>query len=547
MARLIRIEKPESGLDVFLKEISAYLSPQYQLAKRQEERADARLELSKRQMAENEKRYQDSLTQQRFQNDISSQNAEINKETFELNKRNSEYAIARQDLDESFAGMNSRQLANANIDSFGIGIEDPTVNLRIKKYAQSRIDNAKEQFKTISNTLDLYNSQNPESPMTIDTALDVFKNDDSINKVFTDAYFSKGDLSPKERAQISTITPRLTSLRKQQSDLFAQQASGIAGADDALAEVTLTINKLQSKLDNMLGFSSSNISGSNIDAYGNQGASATTTELPDFLIPDDKKGIGEFVSNDMYNVLFADEESTFDNAVDVANRNASGEDVKDVVIEQGDEQQGAMNYTMNSVQEAVDSGEIKNKEDARELEIPESIISGLNFAQAGATSGQPTPPTEDLDLFPVLKTPQQEQVKSNETKKKKTRSRFLPLIDFNKRLEKINSFEKQLKETPVKNKKKQNRLNAKIDKVKKSIAKDFSKVYDGAMSVENYLDVMSRNDLARLISIYKENQDSVSEADNPNSFKNTMKSGVDNMLEGLGTTLDLLQYRNPYR
>lgn len=547
MARLIRIEKPESGLDVFLKEISAYLSPQYQLAKRQEERADARLELSKRQMAENERRYQDSLTQQRFQNDISSQNAEINKETFELNKRNSEYAIARQDLDESFAGMNSRQLANANIDSFGIGIEDPTVNLRIKKYAQSRIDNAKEQFKTISNTLDLYNSQNPESPMTIDTALDVFKNDDSINKVFTDAYFSKGDLSPKERAQISTITPRLTSLRKQQSDLFTQQASGIAGADDALAEVTLTINKLQSKLDNMLGFSSSNISGSNIDAYSNQGASETTTELPDFLIPDDKKGIGDFVSNDMYNVLFSDEESTLDNAVDVANRNASGEDVKDVVIEQGDEQQGAMNYTMNSVQEAVDSGEIKNEEDARELDIPESIISGLNFAQAGATSGQPTPPTEDLDLFPVLKTPQQEQVKSNETKKKKTRSRFLPLIDFNKRLEKINSFEKQLKETPVKNKNKQNRLNARIDKVKKSIARDFSKVYDGAMSVENYLDVMSRNDLARLISIYKENQDSVSEADNPNSFKNTMKSGVDNMLEGLGTTLDLLQYRNPYR
>lgn len=297
----------------------------------------------------------------------------------------------------------------------------------------------------------------------------------------------------------------------------------------------------------MLGFSSSNINDSNINPYSNQGASATTTELPDFLIPDDKKGIGEFVSNDMYNALFADEESTFDNAVDVANRNASGEDVKDVVIEQGDEQQGAINYTMNSVQEAVDSGEIKNEEDARELEIPESIISGLNFAKAGATSGQPTPPTEDLDLFPVLKTPQQEQVKSNETKKKKTRSRFLPLIDFRKRLKKINSFEKQLKETPVKNKNKQNRLNAKIDKVKKSIAKDFSKVYDGAMSVENYLDVMSRNDLARLISIYKENQDSVSEADNPNSFKNTMKSGVDNMLEGLGTTLDLLQYRNPYR
>ena len=127
------------------------------------------------------------------------------------------------------------------------------------------------------------------------------------------------------------------------------------------------------------------------------------------------------------------------------------------------------------------------------------------------------------------------------------------MIDFTNRLKRIDLFESKLQETPIKNKKKQSKLNAKINKIKKSIVKDFSKIYDsseGAMSIpRKYTEgtSMSRNELARLISIYNEGQDSLPEVENPNSFKNTMSRGASNMLEGLGTTLDLLQFKNPYR
>ena len=193
----IVIQEPESGLDVFLKELSKYTSPQYQLSLREQNRADAKLELSKRQMADNERRYQDSLTQQKFENDRAIASDNRAEEQFEINKRNSEYAIARQSIDDAFAGMNPRQVVNTNIDSLLIGIEDPTVNLRSRKYAESIINRGKKQFEMVSSTLDIYNNQNPESPMTLDTALDVFRDDKSINKVFTDAYFSKGDLNDR--------------------------------------------------------------------------------------------------------------------------------------------------------------------------------------------------------------------------------------------------------------------------------------------------------------------------------------------------------------
>ena len=58
---------------------------------------------------------------------------------------------------------------------------------------------------------------------------------------------------------------------------------------------------------------------------------------------------------------------------------------------------------------------------------------------------------------------------------------------------------------------------------------------------------MSRNELARLISIYNEGVGKSSEKSQPSEFTNTMRRGLDNMLQGAATSLDLLQYRPPYR
>ena len=46
--RQIVLQEPDSGLDVFLKEVSKYFSPEYQAMQREQERADARLELQKK-------------------------------------------------------------------------------------------------------------------------------------------------------------------------------------------------------------------------------------------------------------------------------------------------------------------------------------------------------------------------------------------------------------------------------------------------------------------------------------------------------------------
>lgn len=529
MARRIVLQEPESGLDVFLKELSRYASPQYQLSLREQERADARLELSKRQMDENERRYQDSLRQQKFRNDRAIASEEIANERFQFNKRNSEYAIARQNIDDAFAGMNPRQAANMNIDSLVIGIEDPNVNLRSRKYAESLINRGKQQFDRISSTLDIYNNQNPESPMTLDTALDVFRDDKSINKVFTDAYFSKGDLTDRERAQISTITPRLTSLRKQQADLLVQKASGVTGVDDALAEVIVNIDNLQGKLDSILQTSSTQRGDATIDPYSAMGAS--TTPLSDNLglnplIPEDT-----FASDDMYNVLFSDEEGIVDSAVDMANRNASGEDVKDVTLLQ-DKSVDEYDPTDESLDEEspIPPAFVETASDSTEgSDVLNTLLSGLGSAQAEETRKP----------------------------KRKTRSRLLPLIDFTARLNRLDLFQEQLDKTPAKNRKKQESLNKKINKVKESIVKDFSKIYDsseGDLSIDpRYTErtklgvPMSRNELARLISLYNESGGDINEEGAISNFRNTMSSGLDNMLQGLGTTLELLQYKPPFR
>ena len=395
------LQEPESGLDIFLREIARYASPQYQLSLREQERADARLELSKRQMDENEERYQDSLRQQKFRNDRAIATENIAKERFEINKRNSEYAIARQNIDDSFSGMNPRQLSNANIESLLIGIEDPTVKLRSRKYAESLRNRGRERFKRISSTLDIYNSQNPESPMTLNTALDVFKDDESINKVLNDAYFSKGDLSDMEKAQISTITPRLTSLRKQQQDLLIKSASDIAGADDALAEVMINISNLQKRLDSILQTSSTQRGESTIDAYETTTTPKTRLVPPvELFDPIDSLSLAgvEFEDRELYDTLFSDDEDIAESAIDIANRNVSEENVGNVIIDTS--QEPATELDEGVTKKDIEDMLAKAKEQGKKEEVTflESALSGLSSLDAMERK-EPDIETVEAELF----------------------------------------------------------------------------------------------------------------------------------------------------
>lgn len=551
MARRIILQEPDSGLDVFLKELSKYASPQYQLALKDQNRADARLELSKRQMGVNEDRYQDSLEQQRFQNKIATQNAEINKEKFEIDKSNSNFEIAKQYINESFSGMNAQEIAGMNIDSLLIDVADPRAKSRARQYANNIQGSGKRQLQTITSRMNLYNQgKDTDSQISKAEALDLFGDDKTYNEFLVNNYLKQGSLNDEQKYLINSNTTRLTALRKNQSDLLTQQASGI-DVTDALAQNNIVIQNLQGEIDRILKPSGDDSTRTNIDAYGKT-SRTITNPLDNNPILSPLRPEDTFASNDMYNVLFSDDEDIAESAISMANRNASGEDVGDVVIEDGKviESLPAMELEEGITEKELKDMLAKAKKEGTEEEIGflERQISGLSTAQTGTGGEQVPPPSENLDLFS-----NQEQRKRSQAKKKKARSEFLPMIDFTNRLKRIDLFESKLQETPIKNKKKQSKLNAKINKIKKSIVKDFSKIYDsseGAMSIpRKYTEgtSMSRNELARLISIYNEGQDSLPEVENPNSFKNTMSRGASNMLEGLGTTLDLLQFKNPYR
>ena len=457
MARRIVLQEPESGLDVFLKELSKYASPQYQLSLREQERADARLELSKRQMDENEDRYQDSLNQQKFQNDIASQNAEINKEKFQIEKSNSDFEIAKQYINESFSGMNAEDIAGTEIESLLIDVKDIKAKSRARQYAENIIKSGRRQLGTIVSRMNLYNQgKDAKSKISKAEALDLFGDDKTYNEFLVNNYLKQGRLTDVQKALISSNTSRLTSLRSNQIDLIEKKASGLDVSDEELSEVAFTIQTLQEGIDSILQPPNTQRGDSNRDPYSGIGALDNVLSNDQGLSP--LKPEDGFATDDMYNVLFSDDEDIVDSAVDMASRNASGKDVKDVNIASSEDQ----------------------------MAFTDVLLSGLSSAKA----------------------------EENKKPKRKTRSKFLPLIDFTSRLNKLDLFQEQLDKTPVKNEKKQKSLNNKIDKIKKSIVKDFSKIYDsseGALSIDpRYTErtksgaSMSRNELARLMSLYNE-------------------------------------------
>ena len=211
----IIIQEPESGLDVFLKELSKYTSPQYQLALKDQNRADARLELSKRQMGINEERYQDSLEQQRFQNKIATQNAEINKEKFEIDKSNSNFEIAKQYINEYFSGMNAQEISGTNIDSLLIDVADQRAKSRARQYANNIQKSGRRQLQTITSRMNLYNQgKDADSQISKAEALDLFGNDKTYNEFLVNNYLKQGSLNDEQKYLINSNTTRLTALRK---------------------------------------------------------------------------------------------------------------------------------------------------------------------------------------------------------------------------------------------------------------------------------------------------------------------------------------------
>ena len=162
----IVLQEPESGLDIFLKEIAKYASPSYQLAQKEQERADARLRLSESQMDVNEQRYQDSLRQRKLENDLRIEESERNKLIFEDNQRTSSYNRGKRYVDESLVGMDAKELRNINVESYLVDIENPKAKQDVRNYVSSLKSAGSRPFDEIISRMDIYNTTNPENPMS---------------------------------------------------------------------------------------------------------------------------------------------------------------------------------------------------------------------------------------------------------------------------------------------------------------------------------------------------------------------------------------------
>ena len=453
----IVLQEPESGLDIFLKEIAKYASPSYQLAQKEQERADARLRLSERQMDVNEQRYQDSLKQRKLENDLRIEESKRNELIFKDNQRTSSYNRGKRYIDESLVGMNAKELRNINVESYLVDIENPKAKQDVRNYVSSLKSAGSRTYDEIMSRRGIYNATNPENPMSEAEALDLFYNDDVYNQYLSRSYLTKGTLTDIDKYTINSLVPRITALRKTNSELLVQQQSGGASVDDALADNIAQLDKLNNKLNTILKFDDDN-TGSNIDAYSN----IPSTELPDFLAPDydPKEGGAElYASDDMYSVLFSDDKDVFDSAVEsmnMATRNASGQDVGSVNLLTGD-----------------DGDDIPPmwKEPATEP------LSGLASLQAG--SNQPIP-SEDVigDLFPN-QTEQQggDAVFSLKEPPPRLKDAKKGIKEFRKSLKDFNRNSKLLSEG-IPNKTVENNVRKSNDELRKKLKEMFSKIYD---------------------------------------------------------------------
>ena len=466
----IVLQEPESGLDIFLKEIAKYASPSYQLAQKEQERADARLRLSERQMDVNEQRYQDSLRQRKLENDLRIEESERNKLIFEDNQRTSSYNRGKRYVDESLVGMDAKELRNINVESYLVDIENPKAKQDVRNYVSSLKSAGSRTFDEIISRMDIYNTTNPENPMSEAEALDLFVNDDVYNEYLSRSYLTKGTLTDIDKARINSLVPRITALRKTNSELLTQQQSGVS-VDDALADNIAQLDNLNNRLNTILKFDDDdNQGGTGANPYGN----IPSTELPDFLAHDydPKEGGAElYASDDMYSVLFSDDKDVFDSAVEsmnMATRNASGQDVESVNLLTGDD---ADKYDPNRAGLDEDTFPAEFTEPATEP------LSGLASLQAG--SNQPIP-NEDVigDLFPN-QTEQQggDAVFSLKEPPPRLKDAKKGIKEFRKLIKDFNRNSKFLSEG-IPDKTSERNLRKSNDKLRKKIKEMFSKIYD---------------------------------------------------------------------
>ena len=379
------IQEPQSGLDLFFEELSKYANPEYQLRQREQDRADARLELSKRQQDEAESRYDDLVTQQEFENNLARQREDRLQSQFEMNEESNIRTNATNIVNEKISGLRLNDIIDTPIDSFLADIEDPKLRAAVKRNFSSIKNKAKSQYSAIMKRRDEFNTRYPDNPMTETDAVDILGNNKAYQEYLSNYYFGKkGDLTEQQEKQVQYLTKQMANYQSRITDLETLQSS-LEGVDKTtdIEELNILNNKAKEKIESILGLSE--VAEGSINPFDTDPTTIQTLSYDDNYL-------ANFYDENTpsYDLLFEDDTSIADKAIDQATRNAN-ENV-DVAIQGGGRPDDAPDDIPDWMFEPITEGG-DDDDDARG-----GIFSGLAGAQA-ATKPKPKQ-QKDRDKIP---------------------------------------------------------------------------------------------------------------------------------------------------
>ncbi len=376
--RPIIIQEPQSGLDTFLTEIAKYASPEYQqqrraneLAeaqqKRNNERADARLELEERRQQQNEQSYSDSLIQQDIINARNKTKAEQETKIFEdnqeINKRNNANIYLENQLD----GLSPSDIVNLNKDSILAGLTDPFERQIASKVFDNTMNKSKSAVKIIDTRYKNFMEKNPDSNLSRIEAESVFSDEKVYKDYIVESYLvKKPDLTPLELKRLDFYSKRQVSLEKNLLKYQEMEQAGVGDQKDNISNVQADIDLNNLNIENILKLNQ-NTGTSSTDPY------AKTTALSPFS----DEYLGDvsrlYAGNEpSYDILFrqdSDDINIAEPALQLATENASQNN--DIVYS---------DRLDESAPPATEEGGldlVESREDGEKLGVPKNILDNL--------------------------------------------------------------------------------------------------------------------------------------------------------------------------
>ena len=368
--RPIVIQEAQSGMDMLLSEVSKYVSPEYQQQRKANERADARFQLQVNAAQENENRYQDSLAQQEIINDRNRrtevQQTKIFNDNQKTNARNNATTYAKS----QFEGLTFPDISSLSKDAFLTGLTEPSERLIAGKLFDNEQKKAIGKVKQFNSRYETFMAKNPDRKLAKVEAESIFYDDDRYKDFLTLEYLEKKpDLTVTELKSLDYFIRNKAGLEKNLLKYEEMQQSG-TGDKNVLAEnITNAQDAIytnESRIEKLLKLNE------NEDIVFDAYAKKTSA-----LSPYSDEYLGDVANlytggEPSYDILFreeSDDEGMAEPALQLATENASDNN-KVVYSDRLDE-------TAPPADETRGFEDVKDREDGKSLNIPESILNNI--------------------------------------------------------------------------------------------------------------------------------------------------------------------------